>query len=108
MADFLFRGNVTVSDLMVKNHLHQLSSQGFISNFEGRYRLQFHDLRLNDYCQHLNAELGDEDAFRADQICCPSGHYLVIFNNDEASRALAKRAMHDAIDKEDGRRTWRS
>lgn len=108
MADFLFEGHVTVSDSMVKNHLQQLFSQGVISSFEGQYRLQFHDLRLEDYCQHLNTEVGDEDAFRADQICCPSGHYLVIFNNDEESRALAKSAMHDAIDKEDGRRTWRS
>ncbi|WP_312842933.1 hypothetical protein [Stutzerimonas nitrititolerans] len=107
MADFLYKGHVTVLDSMVKNHLKQLSSCGVISSFDGQYRLQFHDLRLDAYCQHLNAEVGDEDAFRADQICCPSGHYLVIFSNDDASRASAKNAMHDAIGKEDGRRTWR-
>ena len=108
MADFLFHGDVVVPDSMVKNHLQQLSSQGVISNFDGRYRLQFHDLRLEDYCQHLNAEVGDGNAFRAGEICCPSGHYLVIFKNDAASRASATRAMHEAIDKEDGCRTWRS
>ncbi|WP_226687155.1 hypothetical protein [Stutzerimonas stutzeri] len=107
MSDFLFNGHVTVLDSMVKNHLQQLSSCGVISSFDGQYRLQFHDLRLDAYCRHLNAEVGEEDAFRADQICCPSGHYLVIFNNDEASRASAKNAMRDAIDKADGRRTWR-
>jgi hypothetical protein len=108
VADFLFNGKVIVSDSMVKEHLRELSSGEIISNFEGQYLLEFHDLRLGSYCQHLNAEVGDVDAFCTDQICCPSGHYLVIFNNDEASRESAKSAMHSAIDNEDGRRGWNS
>lgn len=110
MTDFVHEGIVVVQAATVAIHLQQLEDEGFITSVQPNYPLAMHDGRLTNYREHLNSEVGEEDAFGSSAICTRVGAFLTIYRLDGESGDLGRKEINDAADAialaEGTRRDW--
>lgn len=96
MADFVHNGSIVVPASTVAAHLQLLESAGFITNVQAINPIQVVEQRYSDYCRHLNAQLGEEDAFGYHHMSTQVGAFIAIHRNDRQSSSAAKEAIDTA------------